>query len=321
MLLYRRLALSAALALLPVAAGAAEFALPIDCTPGSTCFIQKYVDVDPGEVTVDHACGTLSSPAHKGTDFRVLPGASADVVAAAPGTVKAVRDGMADNVFADEITVPSDRACGNGVLIDHGGGVETLSCHLSPGTLRVAVGDPVETGTVLGRVGASGQAAFRHVHFQIIDNGRVVDPFTGFAIGEAACDTPGTPLWSGAAGKALADTPRTAILAAGFADGPVAIPDIQDGTLAPVAAGAGALVGYGLVFGPEAGDRHRLVLQGPGIAVRQEVPQERAQAQSMRFAGKRLADGLAPGRYTLVYAIVRDGRVIDEVTRQLTIER
>lgn len=298
---------------------AQTFALPIGCLPGETCFVQKYVDVDPGEAVADYACGSLSSPGHQGTDFRVLPGASADVLAGAPGTVKAVRDGMADNLFAEPIRVPSQRACGNGVLIDHGGGVETLSCHMSPGTLRVAVGDTVAAGTVLGRVGASGEAGFRHLHFQIMREGKPLDPFTGREMGEGACGTGGTPLWDAAAWQALQATPRTAVLSAGFADGPVTIAAIQDGTLAPVAAGAEALVAYGLVFGPEAGDRHHIRIEGPGIAVDEAMPQERAQAQAMRFAGKRLGEGLSPGRYTMHYAIVRNGFVVAQTQRTLDI--
>lgn len=295
--------------------------LPIDCALGSTCFVQKYVDIDPTEGMVDNACGSLTSDGHQGTDFRILPGQSVDVLATAGGVVRAVREGMDDNPFDGPWSSPSDTACGNGVLIDHGGGLETLSCHMSPGSLRVAVGDEVEAGAVLGRVGASGQAAFRHVHLQVMVDGAVVDPFTGLIQGRAACGEAGEPLWRPDALEALTDTPRTAILAAGFSNGPVTIDGIEADRLpAALARDAEAIVAFGLVFGAEAGDLHHLTLSGPGIELDERLPQERAQAQSMRYAGRRMARGLTPGTYTMRYAIVRDDTVVDELEQQLTVD-
>ncbi|MEM9223701.1 MAG: M23 family metallopeptidase [Pseudomonadota bacterium] len=319
---FSRLAVFAAL--LSGAASAADIpplGLPILCMVGEDCFVQKYVDVDGSDKIVDFACGSLSSDGHKGTDFRVLPGANAKVLAALDGTVKAVRDGMEDNRFSDPQPVPSNRACGNAVLLDHGNGIETAYCHMTPGSLNVAVGDVVRKGDVLGRVGASGLADFRHVHFQVTANGTASDPFTGHPQGSAACGVEGTPLWDAAAREALKENPRTAILAAGFAGAPVTIEEIQDlGLEDSLGRDAAAIVAYGLVFGAEANDRHQLTLTGPGIELDEEMPQERNQAQSMRFAGKRRPDGLAPGIYKMRYAIVREGAVIDEMERTITVE-
>ena len=50
-----------------------SLALPVDCVPGRNCVIQKYVDVDKGAGITDYTCGFLSSDAHEGTDFRILP--------------------------------------------------------------------------------------------------------------------------------------------------------------------------------------------------------------------------------------------------------
>ena len=61
-------ALIGALAAFP-AAGAPTFSLPVDCTLGESCFIQNYVDQDPGPRAQDFTCGPLTYDGHKGTDF------------------------------------------------------------------------------------------------------------------------------------------------------------------------------------------------------------------------------------------------------------
>ena len=304
-----------------LAADLPSLALPVDCVPGETCVIQKYVDVDGSAAIADYTCGFLSSDGHQGTDFRILPGGAANVLAAAAGRVKATREGMPDNDFTTPLDVPGTRACGNAVVLDHGGGVETLYCHMTPGSVAVRSGDEVEQGAVLGRVGASGQAEFAHVHLQLMVDGKVTDPFTGLAQDEAACGETGTALWNADAAEALADTPRTAVIAAGFAGGPVTIPAIEAGAVpAALDREAEAIVAYGLGFGLEKGDRHRLVINGPGVAVENETGQDRDQAQAMRFAGRRVEGGLAPGRYTMRYTILRDDAVVDEIERTLTVE-
>ena len=73
---------------------------PLACDLATTCFIQNYMDRDPGPGAADFTCHLLSYDGHSGTDF-ALPGmammaAGVDVIAAAPGTVTGVRDGMAD---------------------------------------------------------------------------------------------------------------------------------------------------------------------------------------------------------------------------------
>lgn len=59
--------------------------------------------------------------------------------------------------------------CGNRVVIDHGQGEFSLSCHLKQDSVRVAVGDAVRQGQVTGQVGNSGNAGTAHLHFQISD--------------------------------------------------------------------------------------------------------------------------------------------------------
>jgi murein DD-endopeptidase MepM/ murein hydrolase activator NlpD len=60
------------------------------------------------------------------------------------------------------------------VLLDHGGGVKTLYCHLSR-TLATD-GQPVLAGEPIGAVGSSGNSTGPHLHFEVHSAGRPVDP-------------------------------------------------------------------------------------------------------------------------------------------------
>ena len=76
-----------------------RFGLPIACTPKQDCWLQNYPDRDRGPDISDFACGRQSYDGHDGTDIRLLDTQSkADVIAAAAGTVKAVRDGEPDRL-------------------------------------------------------------------------------------------------------------------------------------------------------------------------------------------------------------------------------
>jgi len=63
---------------------------------------------------------------------------------------------------------------GNTVLIDHGGGVITMACHLS--SIDVEAGDQVHRGQIIGRVGATGRVTGPHLHWTLSMNGERVDP-------------------------------------------------------------------------------------------------------------------------------------------------
>src|SRR5215472_17795877 len=133
-------ALGLAAALAPAAARpqsppAPKLALPIACEPGKTCFVQNYVDRDPSQGALDYRCGHRTYDKHDGTDIR-LPDMAAqragvDVLAAAPGKVVAVRDGVADiSIRAAGAPPTAGHECGNRVGLSVNGGWILDYCHL-----------------------------------------------------------------------------------------------------------------------------------------------------------------------------------------------
>ena len=70
------------------------------CADEVGCIVRNFVDEDPGPGAKDWHCGRLAYDGHKGTDIRVPDGVAMDkgvqVLAAAPGTVLRLRDGMSD---------------------------------------------------------------------------------------------------------------------------------------------------------------------------------------------------------------------------------
>ena len=65
------------------------------------------------------------------------------------------------------------------VTIAHPGGTRTLYAHLS--RVAVRVGQRVEVGQRVGRVGSSGHASGPHLHFEVRLRGAAVDPLSGLA--------------------------------------------------------------------------------------------------------------------------------------------
>lgn len=65
-------------------------------------------------------------------------------------------------------------AYGLTVVVEHDHGVQTRYAHLS--SLDVQPGQEIAAGTVVGRVGQSGRATGPHLHFEVLVNGRRVDP-------------------------------------------------------------------------------------------------------------------------------------------------
>jgi hypothetical protein len=294
----------AALLSAPVQA-APVLSLPIDCEIGAACIVQNYVDRDPGPAARDYHCGFLTYDGHKGTDIRVIDRArykqGMAVLAAAAGRVRAVRDGMADGERV------AGREAGNSVVIQHGDGWETQYAHLRRGSVAVRAGERVQAGARLGLVGLTGQTEFPHLHFEVRQSGRTVDPFDAGSRDD--CGAAAQSLWDGRTRSRLKYL-ASGVLSAGLAGGPPALTDrdVDTEKTAAFDAAAGAVVFWVHVYGAQAGDTEELRLIGPGGAVLAErrAPVERTQAQRLTYIGKRGSPGGWPaGQYRGEYVLYR----------------
>jgi murein DD-endopeptidase MepM/ murein hydrolase activator NlpD len=63
---------------------------------------------------------------------------------------------------------------GETILIDHGAGRQTRYAHLSE--RLVEAGNHVQAGQLIGRAGSSGRSTGPHLHFEVLVDGRPVDP-------------------------------------------------------------------------------------------------------------------------------------------------
>ncbi|MGH7700676.1 MAG: M23 family metallopeptidase [Gemmatimonadales bacterium] len=82
---------------------------------------------------------------------------------------------------------------GNTIYVDHGAGIVTGYLHLS--RILVAVGDTVDAGQLIGRVGATGRVTGPHLHWLAHYGGISIDPLglTEVAPFEPPADTPDSP--------------------------------------------------------------------------------------------------------------------------------
>ena len=69
---------------------------------------------------------------------------------------------------------PDNYGYGNRIVIDHGNGYQTLYAHLSG--FNVHVGQNVNRGDVIGRMGSTGRSTGPHLHFEVRRNGVTMNP-------------------------------------------------------------------------------------------------------------------------------------------------
>jgi hypothetical protein len=306
---------------------APRLAFPASCSLGETCFIQNYVDRKDGPGAKDFLCGPLTYDGHKGIDI-ALPDRAAmargvSVLAAAPGQVRNIRDGMPDVSIPDDgATDVSARECGNGVVIVHTGGWETQYCHMRNGSIAVRPGQYVRAGAPLGLIGLSGQTEFPHLHFQVSRQGTIVDPFDGGAMNQppvAACAMPSADLWTNGVVYAAGG-----VATAGFAaESPQRKKATADGYAAGALARTAFLSFWVEAYGVRQGDINRLTVTGPDGAVTLRgalAPSPRTQARQFHAIGRAAPpNGWAPGTYRGEYQLLRDGRVVAQTARTATI--
>ncbi|MCX7614904.1 MAG: M23 family metallopeptidase [Clostridiales bacterium] len=98
---------------------------------------------------------------HKGIDFKTLDGER----------VSAIADGTVKDIYYDEML-------GYCIRIAHDNGIESLYCNLMKNA-TVKKGDTVKSGDIIGGVGSSmlaESAESPHLHFELLKNGKEIDP-------------------------------------------------------------------------------------------------------------------------------------------------
>ncbi len=158
-----------------------KLGMPVDCVLGKDCFIQNYVDMEPGEEAKDFTCGPLAYNNHQGTDFRLRNRAALkrpfSALATASGKVVQVINNRPDHDFEEGAYHALD--CGNAVMIDHGGGWVSQYCHLAEDSISVRKGERVKAGQPIGDIGSSGGTSYPHLHYAIRARNATIDPFIG----------------------------------------------------------------------------------------------------------------------------------------------
>ena len=104
---------------------------------------------------------------HSGTDISAQGGTP--ILAAADGTVTTAN-----------ATDPWGGSYGYHIILDHGGGLETLYAHCS--AICVVPGQTVQKGEVIGYVGRTGRATGDHLHLEVRVNGNRVDAMGYFVV-------------------------------------------------------------------------------------------------------------------------------------------
>lgn len=309
------------LAAAPAAARDPVLRFPVDCTLGQDCFIQNHVDRDPGPGAGDFMCGLLSYDGHKGTDI-ALPTAAAmeagvAVRAVAPGTVRRVRDGMPDTPGEDPGELDG-RDCGNGVVVNHGGGWLSQYCHLKQGSVAVSEGQRVTARTVLGEIGHSGRTEFPHLHLSLRHDGEIVDPF--HPEDPVLCGTaPARDLWD-------EEIPYVAggLIDVGLSATTLDYAAVKAGTaaVATLEPDAPVILLWAHMFGVRAGDIVTLELTAPGgeVIADRTVTLDRAQARRVEAVGKGRGSGpWPPGAYVGEAVFSREGEELGRGSARLTV--
>lgn len=132
---------------------------------------------DLGMVRYDDPKGAQKGRGHKGVDMSASAGTP--IYPMAPGIVT---------------QVSTTKIGGNNASVKHSNTLSTYYAHMA--TVNVRPGDKVDTNTVIGTVGNSGNAGdmdnpsvttesgrtFPHLHFEVHSNGQAVDPAKYFSI-------------------------------------------------------------------------------------------------------------------------------------------
>lgn len=130
------------------------------------------IDKTKYRVRVSDAYGNRTHPVTGAKDFHE----GNDIVAAKGTPVRATADGRIAR-RQDGLKKGSNFLLGNYVKIDHGNGFETYYGHLDHLHARSRLGAQVKRGDIIGYVGNTGRTTGYHLHYEIHNKGKDVNPW------------------------------------------------------------------------------------------------------------------------------------------------
>jgi murein DD-endopeptidase MepM/ murein hydrolase activator NlpD len=117
----------------------------------------------PAQGWLTSRMGPRQDPVLGGDDFH----AGLDIAAERGAPVYATAEGTV-------VEAGYHSSYGNLIVLDHGFGILTRYGHLS--RLSVKPGDQVKRGDIIGLVGATGKATGPHLHYEVLANGKLLNP-------------------------------------------------------------------------------------------------------------------------------------------------
>lgn len=123
----------------------------------------------------------VRAPVEKLAESRVedWAGWNSDVLAAADGVVRDMRDGVADRTPLSPQEEPAELSTralyGNFVVLEMAPGVFVHYAHLRQGSIQVRPGQRVKRGALLAQLGLTGGAGAPHLHFHVSDKASFAD--------------------------------------------------------------------------------------------------------------------------------------------------
>lgn len=139
---------------MPQAGGFAAPAIAVQYTPNAGTVVANGNFVWPSQGIITQGFYWY----HPGID--IANPAAPNILAADSGTI--VSEGWDNSGY------------GNRIIIDHGNGMQTLYAHMS--AFYVTLGQTVNRGDAIGRMGSTGHSTGTHLHFEIHQNGIHLNP-------------------------------------------------------------------------------------------------------------------------------------------------
>lgn len=146
--------------------------VPDGIKPSQQPFIRQQVYIAQGPSSTSFSTSGFTWPTHGiVTQFASWYHMALDIAAPYGTPIVAIKSGVVRSVLVGSY----DYGYGNNVSIDHGNGIVSHYAHME--AVNVSVGQQVVGGsTVIGWIGMTGRTTGPHVHFEISQNGVLVNP-------------------------------------------------------------------------------------------------------------------------------------------------